>query len=462
MPYPDSENVKNGLRILPGVVQDAFTGIHLNGAPEHEVLFLLDGFNIGDPLTGRYNPRISVDAVRSINVMSGPISAEFGKGSAGAIEIVTNTGDDRRRYSAATFVPVINNQKGWRVLDWTPRVTVSGPIKAGRAWFTNNASGDFHQYVVPELPRGDDQSWRARFSDHLHAQVNPTSTNMLHASALVSAAWGKNALLSALDPISTTLDTRSRQVLVNVRDQQMLAGGGLFEVGFGSNRTYLRQEPKGRARVSQHAGRPRRQSLFRRASGIVARSGARESVPASVHARGRASDQDRRRCGLARVRSGDRSHRDPVVRRGQQSDPHDRLRGQRHAVVVERRARRLRAGHVAHVQPRGRAARRARRLGRSRLRLGRVAAARRGVVAVRRRRHAHLRRIRDRARRDAAAPVLARRRSDADQHVLRTRSHHRRRCRRGIRRRYADGAFAAIDLRHPRPISPARMRGRGA
>ena len=247
VPYPGSENVKNSLRILPGVVQDAFTGIHLNGAPEHEVFFLLDGFNIGDPLTGRYNPRISVDAVRAINVMSGPISAEFGKGSAGAIEIVTNTGDDRLRYSAATFVPVIGNQKGWRVLDWTPRVSVSGPIKAGRAWFTNNANGEFHQYVVPELPRGEDQSWWARASDHLHAQINPTSTNMLHASALVSMAWGRNGGLSALDPVSTTLDTESRQVLFNLRDQQMLKGGALFEVGYGSNRTFLRQEPKGHA-----------------------------------------------------------------------------------------------------------------------------------------------------------------------------------------------------------------------
>lgn len=247
VPYPGSENVKNSLRILPGVVQDAFTGIHLNGAPEHEVFFLLDGFNIGDPLSGRFNPRISVDAVRAINVMSGPISAEYGKGSAGAIEIVTNTGGDRMRYSAATFVPVIGNQKGWRVLDWTPRVSVSGPIKAGRAWFTNSANGDFHQYVVPELPSGEDQSWWARASDHLRAQINPTSTNMLHASALVSMAWGRNSGLSALDPVSTTLDSRSRQVLFNLRDQQMLAGGALFEVGYGSNRTFLRQEPKGSA-----------------------------------------------------------------------------------------------------------------------------------------------------------------------------------------------------------------------
>lgn len=247
VPFPGSENVKNSLRVLPGVVQDAFTGIHLNGAPEHEVFFLLDGFNIGDPLSGRFNPRISVDAVRAINVMSGPISAEYGKGSAGAIEIVTNTGGDRLRYSAATFVPVVGNQKGWRVLDWTPRATVSGPIKAGRAWFTNSANGDFHQYIVPELPSGEDQSWWARASDHLRTQFNPTPTNMLHASALVSVAWGRNSGLSALDPVSTTLDTRSRQVLFNVRDQQMLAGGALFEVGYGSNRTFVRQEPKGRA-----------------------------------------------------------------------------------------------------------------------------------------------------------------------------------------------------------------------
>jgi outer membrane receptor protein involved in Fe transport len=70
---------------------------------------------------------------------------------------------------------------------------------------------------------------------------------MLHASVLVSMAWGRNGGLSALDPVSTTLDTRSRQVLFNLRDQQMLAGGALFEVGYGSNRTFLRQEPKGRA-----------------------------------------------------------------------------------------------------------------------------------------------------------------------------------------------------------------------
>jgi outer membrane receptor protein involved in Fe transport len=255
-PYPGSESLKNGLRILPGVVQDAFAGIHLNGAPESEVLFLLDGFNIGDPLTGRFNPRISVDAVRSVNVHSGPYSAEYGKGAAGAIEIVTNTGDDRLRYSAATFVPVIGDQKGWRVLDWTPRVSASGPIKAGRAWFTNNANGDFHQYVVPELPRGDDQTWRARVSDHLHAQVNPTTTNILHASALVSVGWSNNNGLSALDPESTTLDVRSRQILFNVRDQQMLAGGALFEVGYGSNRTYVRQTPKGHAPyISRPEGR---------------------------------------------------------------------------------------------------------------------------------------------------------------------------------------------------------------
>ncbi len=256
VPFAGGISVKGGLATLPGVVQDAFGGIHVNGAPEHETLFLLDGFDIAGPLTGGVDPRVTVEAVRSIAVLSGPYSAEYGRGAAGVVSIVSNTGDDRLRYSATNFVPTLSNEKGIHVSDWNPRLTISGPFAPGRAWFTNGVAAEYSQYVVQDLPNGQDTTSGRQISDYLHSQINLTTSNILYASALGSVGTTDHAGLGPLDPVSTTVDINSHQWLFNARDQQLLRGGAVFEVGYGGNRVYVRQQPQGHAPyVSTPSGR---------------------------------------------------------------------------------------------------------------------------------------------------------------------------------------------------------------
>jgi hypothetical protein len=52
---------------------------------ENQVLYTLNGFNISDPVSGRFTTRLPVESVRSVEYSSGRYSAEFGKGSAGAL-----------------------------------------------------------------------------------------------------------------------------------------------------------------------------------------------------------------------------------------------------------------------------------------------------------------------------------------------------------------------------------------
>jgi hypothetical protein len=255
VPFSGSGSVKAGMTTLTGVVSDAFGGIHVNGAPESETLFLLDGFNIADPLTGIVDPRVTIEAVRAITVHSGPYSAEYGRGSAGVVDIVTNTGDDRVRYSATDFVPTLSYEKGVRVQSWTPRLTVSGPLMP-RAWFTNGITAEYDTSVVNELPRGADTTTGKRITDYLHTQFNPSASNVLYASALGSATETDYVGLGPLDPISTTLDYGAHQWLANVRDQQFLRNGVSFELGYGSNHTFVHERPQGRAPfVSSPSGR---------------------------------------------------------------------------------------------------------------------------------------------------------------------------------------------------------------
>ncbi|MEK7404160.1 MAG: TonB-dependent receptor [Acidobacteriota bacterium] len=247
VPFPSSNNLKNALRIMPGVVQDSKGGVHLNGGAEEQVLYTLNGFNLNDPLTGRFESRLSVEAVQSIEVGSGRLPAEFGKGSAGMLAITTSPGDNKLRYSATNFFPGVESHKGLLVGNWTPRLNLSGPIRRGRAWFSNSFVTQYDKQVIEELPSGADQMSSWRFSNLLHTQVNLSPSHILYAGILTNVWNAPRTGLSILNPPETTVDRRSRQWFFNIKDQVYFRRGLLVEFGYAANRTFGREIPQGHA-----------------------------------------------------------------------------------------------------------------------------------------------------------------------------------------------------------------------
>ena len=245
VPYPSTHDLRNALPLMPGVISGPGGELHFNGGQENQVLYTLDGFNISNPLTGTFSSHISVESVRSLTYSSGRYSPEFGKGSSGALAIRTETGDDILRYSATNFIPGIDTKRGPHLGAWTPRFNLSGPIWKGRAWFADSIDANRNTLVIEDLPKGHDRTTSTSFSNLLHGQVNLTPGNILFTDFLVNYLYAPNTGLSALDPPTTTIDRRSREYFVSVKDQIYLARGVLLEVGFGDNRTFGRQIPQG-------------------------------------------------------------------------------------------------------------------------------------------------------------------------------------------------------------------------
>ena len=247
IPFPASNNLKNALRIMPGVVQDAKAGIHVNGSAEEQVLFTLNGFTLNDPLTGRLESRVGVEAVQTVEISDGRLSAEFGRGAAGVVAINTRPGDDAVRYTATNFFPGIETSNGAYIGNWSPRVGFSGPIRRGRAWFSDTASIQYTQQVLTDLPGGNARLSAWRFNNLLHTQVNLTPSQILHTGFLFNGWWAPNTGLNALTPLETTVDRRSRQWFFHTRHQAYLRGGALVETGYAANRTFGRENPQGDA-----------------------------------------------------------------------------------------------------------------------------------------------------------------------------------------------------------------------
>ena len=160
IPYPATRDFRNALRMMPGVLRHPGGALTFDGGMENQVYFTLNGFNVSDPITGRFSTRMPVEAVRSVSYSSGRYSPEFGKGSAGALAIQTTNGEDRFRASATNFVPGIDTDKGLHIGTWSPRVNISGPIRRGRAWFSESVDAEYSVAVIPDLPKGQDRTTR--------------------------------------------------------------------------------------------------------------------------------------------------------------------------------------------------------------------------------------------------------------------------------------------------------------
>src|ERR1035441_4555584 len=86
-PSPASHSLRNAMKLMPGVVQDPTGGLHFQGGAEYQTRYTLDGFDITDPIDGRYSTRLAVEGVRSLDLVDSRESPNVGNGSAGTLAI---------------------------------------------------------------------------------------------------------------------------------------------------------------------------------------------------------------------------------------------------------------------------------------------------------------------------------------------------------------------------------------
>ena len=245
LPFPVDRDIRYSLPYLPGVLQDSTGQLHVNGSSTRQVLDQIDGFNVTDPVNGQFQARVSVDALRSVEVAGSRYSTEFGKSSAGVITLRTATGDDRWRLTATNFVPGIQSRRGLNVNNWTPRSMVSGPIRPGKAWFIDAVEGEFDSAVYTELPPGADRAIVWRGSNLSKMQVNLAQNNNLTVSLLLNALYAPRSGLDPLDPISTTQRYLNNGYVFTVRDQHLFQNGTLLEAGVATSNFYTSVAPMG-------------------------------------------------------------------------------------------------------------------------------------------------------------------------------------------------------------------------
>jgi hypothetical protein len=245
IPYPATHDYRNVLNFIPGVVQDASGQPHVAGAQTYQTLTLLDGFNVSQPANGLLLVRVSTDAFRSIEVEPSREPAEYGKASGGVLGLNTGIGDDHFHVIATNFIPSVQDKNGIALDQWTPRITLSGPIRTRKMWFFDALEGEYDNFIITQLPSNSDADHFWRAGNLAKVQTNLTSRNILTTSFLFNYLDDQHSGLSPLQPVPTTPEDAETAYVGTVKDQHYFSGGELLESGFNVSQYNLTLTPLG-------------------------------------------------------------------------------------------------------------------------------------------------------------------------------------------------------------------------
>ena len=147
---------------MPQVLMDNSDLLHIAGARNTQVQYLLDGVEVGDPASNGLSSRMIVEAVRTAEIQTGRFGAEYAHPGGAILSYETREGDDQWRFNATDFIPGINIQEGVQLGNYYPRVTFSGPIVPDELWFSQSFDVLHTLAVQKGLPPGapdETQQW---------------------------------------------------------------------------------------------------------------------------------------------------------------------------------------------------------------------------------------------------------------------------------------------------------------
>jgi hypothetical protein len=244
LPTYSTHDLAAYLPMIAGVTEDNSGGLHVAGGRSGDAEYLLDGFEIGDPVSGQLTSRLDIDSVREVKVTDGRYGAQYAHAAGAVMEFNTYVGDDRWRFGTTDFFPAVNLQQGLHLGNWYPRFNFSGPLHKGRAWFSDGISLQHTFYLVQGLPRNGDIQEQWSGDNLFRAQMNLTPTNILQGNFLYNLSADTHLGLSLFTPLSTTTDYHAQRAFVSVKDQ-IFFGRNMFELGAASDDGTANSEPLG-------------------------------------------------------------------------------------------------------------------------------------------------------------------------------------------------------------------------
>jgi TonB-dependent receptor-like protein/carboxypeptidase family protein len=138
------DDFKSLLTVLPSIVRGPDGRLRVKGGIPTTGALQISSANLNDPSTGDFDLELSSSAIESIEVLSNPFAAEYGRFSTSVTRVRTKRGTNEWVFKPSNLAPGFGTGI---VNKFEPRFSISGPIKRDRLLF-----GEYLQYRYIRTP----------------------------------------------------------------------------------------------------------------------------------------------------------------------------------------------------------------------------------------------------------------------------------------------------------------------
>jgi Carboxypeptidase regulatory-like domain/TonB dependent receptor len=229
-----SDRFQDALPLIPGVVRGPDGLLNIGGARSNQSALKFNNADGTDPVTGDDAVELPIDAVSSVEVKGAAFAPEYGL-STGAVTVVdTHSGGDKWHTTVNDLEPRPRIRDGaiHGLESWTPRVTVGGPIVAGKSTLLQSTQLEYSQTRVFDLPPLESDMKVESLESYSRVDWTMSPTNHFTASALVAPSKKTYAGLTPFNPQPVTPNIKRHGLFGTASDQIVIGSHGVLENTF--------------------------------------------------------------------------------------------------------------------------------------------------------------------------------------------------------------------------------------
>jgi hypothetical protein len=231
------------LTLLPSIVRGPEGRLHVKGGAPTTGALQLSSANLNDPSTGDFDLELPSGAVESVEVLSNPFAAEFGRFSTSVTQIRTRRGTNEWTVKPDNLVPGFG--KGFAFVNKVePRVSISGPLKRDRLLLGQHLQYRYLRTPVKSLP-GEPQLGVDSFDSFTRFDGVLSSRHAITGGIIYFPRKIVNPTLSTFRPEETTPNFTQEGFSTGAVDRIILSSNAVLETTVAARTFQVEMKSKG-------------------------------------------------------------------------------------------------------------------------------------------------------------------------------------------------------------------------
>lgn len=228
-----NERFEDVMPLIPGVIRGPDGLINMKGARTSQGGSLVNSANVSDPVTGGSAINLPLDVVSSVEVLSNPFDAQYGKFAGAVSKVRTRTSNfDDFRFSLQNFLPRVRRRGGSFVglESATPRLTVTGPLVRKKVAITQSFEYRFVRTQIERagLPPLERDAGVESLDSFTQLDLHLTERHTTNVSLAFYPQKLKNVGLNTFNPQASTPDIHQRGYMLSLQDNLSFNSGALL------------------------------------------------------------------------------------------------------------------------------------------------------------------------------------------------------------------------------------------